>query len=174
MKLLLTITILFTSLSASAVKTKDCPDSLEVSLSKFENYEILDEFESYDNWNDPGIARVQKFLENVAVVKVTAQLKYHPSGKCFYVGKNQDGKFARIRLEGSLKSNAVQPATMTVYASGDLATYHPIESLKKTELKVKALPFYNTYYRGEYCDWGECLPDHINVGNGELITVKVP
>jgi hypothetical protein len=172
MKLLLTIAILFTSLSASAVRTKDCPDSLEVSLSNFENYEILDENGGYDNWNDPGIARVQDFLKNTAEVKVSAQLKYTPSGQCYYVGQNQDGEYATIRLEGTLKANAVQPATMTVYASDDLVTYHPIESLKKTELKIEAVPFYNTYYRGEYCDWGECVPDHINIGTVEVISVK--
>lgn len=172
MKKIILFAACLSAFSAKAVVMKTCPESIEVKLGGFQNHQVLDDEGYYDNWNGPGIARLQSYLKATPEITVAVDLKYKAGSKCYYEGKNQAGQYAKIKIEGSFKPDAAKAATMVVYATDDLVTYHPLESMQKTGVKLKERMFFSTYYQGEYCSWGDCVPDHIQVGVGSQVSVK--
>lgn len=162
--------------SAMAVITKDCPKTLVVELDQFElNYVIDDNFEPqdlndfpYDGYNGPGMLQLRKELKDLGSISAEVELMYTASSQCSYRGKDIPGKFVGVNLKGSLRPNAKEPATMILYR-GSLAAYIPLKSLKPIQAKK---PTASLYYRGEYCSWGDCIPNHIKIGDAKSVLFK--
>lgn len=172
----ISIGLLFACLSVQAVKTKNCPESLKVNLGKFEiddfdfeNFEDRSDF-IIDGYNDVGIYHLINRLKKEKSLKLNMKLVRKSSGKCHYEGKSSKGKYARARLEGSTREGAARPAVLVVY-TGDLVAYLRVSRVTKTKLYSPS-KLTGLYYNGEYCSWGECITDHIQIGFINSVRLK--
>lgn len=178
MKLLVIFGLLLSASMAGAVVTKNCPETLEVVLNDFDMNGVIDDnFEPqdvndfpFDGWNGPGMLKLRKKLATQKEVSAKLELTWSGQAKCHYRGETALGEYASARLEGSLKPGAKEPATMIFY-NGSLVVYINLADVKKTGVVAK----YNSaslYYAGEYCSWGDCIPNHILIGDSKLKFLK--
>lgn len=174
MKLIALVAFLF-SIASQAVVTKNCPEEITVNLPKIYNDDIVDEDAwgddsrfPFDGWNGPGIVRLQNKLRALGSLTLKYDLISTPSAVCNYRGVDQNGDYTSATLYGSTRTNAAEPATLKFYAVSSLAGYVGISKVEKTGLTPKG-KFAGLYYRGEFCSWGDCIPDHIKIGNAEVL-----
>lgn len=160
---------------ANAVVRKNCPDSIKVSLNQFEVDNVSnDDFISPDNRNFPyngnnraGMIELRKSLKERKIVTSTlTKQDWSTPAKCYYHGETTDGQKASAYLKGSLRAGAKEPATMVFY-NGDLVVYISLVDIQTSGL-VAEFQDVPLYYAGEQCSWGECIPDHIKIGEGHL------
>jgi hypothetical protein len=162
--------------SAYAVVTKDCPEAISLVLTDFEmNGVVDDDFEPqdvndipYDGYNGPGMINLRKELTHLERIEANIKLSYKANSQCIYRGEDTLGKYVSLTLKGSLRPNAKDPATMIVYR-GSLAAYSRLSSLKPLTSKWGQA---SLYYRGEWCSWGDCIPNHIEVGISKSVVIK--
>lgn len=179
MKALVLLISVFSLTAAQAVVRKDCPESIKVTFNQFKMNDVIDDnFEpqdvndiAYDGYNDLGMLRLRKNLRERGTITATLKKQnWNTPAKCNYRGQTTDGQYASARLEGSLRAGAKDPATMVFY-NGSLVVYVNLASIKPTglEAKLQSVPL---YYAGEWCSWGDCIPNHIQVGEGNLAFLK--
>jgi hypothetical protein len=156
MKILL-FTILI-SFNAFSIETKNCAKKIKLELSSFDINGTI----PHDQYNERGAMEAANKLEKTKKLKLNFVKTNSYNSRCHY---KADGASAVI--EGSLRVNAKKKAVMKVYLHDhEVVAYLPLE-----ETTPEYIVFKNEktkfYYRGEYCAWGDCIPQYFNIGHAK-------
>ena len=151
------VTVLL-SFSTSAVVTKNCPETLNFKATAIK----VAQHYANDNWNTPGLYATADFLSKKEEIEAELTLQNTYSSKCYYTGQDSEGNYFSANLKGSTRANAKEKAVLVMY-SKSYVMYMDIKEVKKTGLSAK-YDKASLYYQGEYCSWGDCVPDHILMG----------
>ena len=159
---------MYISTSLFAIVTKDCPKSISYSLEMIDSLNTVQS----NGWNDIGIQKAQDQLNEEKDLKGSLTFKNKYVSKCFYEGLDSQGRFIHAKLEGSTRTNAIKPATLLLYAAESMAIYFPIAKVQKNGLTLKnPKSKISIYFRGQYCSWGDCIPDHINIASASILNI---
>lgn len=119
------------------------------------------------------ISQAQEGLSRVNQISAKLKLDRASDAKCSYISETSK---LRAELRGSTRENAVNPATLVVRSDTmdyRAVIYIPIKAVKKTGLELKnPSGSASVYYPGQYCSWGDCIPDHIYIGSVSEVSVK--
>ena len=178
MKLCLLILVALISFRIQAVVTRDCPKVFEMEMHNLDLLDVLNELNPhdsssvlYDGQNGPGIFKLQKRLDSLyGSISITYYLRFAGGAKCYYEGRDGSGSFFHARLEGSLKEGSKDPAVL-ISKSGDLVNYIEISEIQTSGLTAKSEST-GLYYRGEYCNYGQCDSLEILVAEGIVNYLK--
>lgn len=168
MKILSALILLF-STNVFAVVTKNCPKNIEVMLAA-PNVEKWYAIDAYEN-----------FFKRESLIGGEFFLKYASDAKCTYHDNDDSNYIYEVTLEGSLRANAVNPATAIVRYSlpirgntsfpiGSGITYVRLQDI--TTNGLVASDYGKMYFAGEHCSWGDCIPDHIYLGSFDEVIIQ--
>lgn len=161
-RILISFFIAGLAIPSFAVTTKDCPGELRISVSKptIEKTYAKNLYENY-------------FREN-EVVSSVLKIVTKNSGRCIYRNEVSNSKIFQAEIKGSLKTGAIEPASIAVFGELPLATPNLPFDLSSFVVfgKIATLsPFAVTFssagdlYRvGESCSYGDCVVDYIYLG----------
>lgn len=152
MKLLTLITLL-TSFNVFAISTRNCPETISFKFTEF------------DLMNRRFLYSEIEALKDLGVLKEVANANGTYNSKCHYRGD----KVTAV-ISGSLRENAIKKATLSVYTH-DYIIYTRLADVQKSGLTPK-FKFAEIYVYGEYCSWGDCIPNYYPIGNANSISVK--
>jgi len=162
------ILVLLFCTPAFAVIVKDCPQNIEVSLVGINLDTLISPYRSYDDddcWydchNEPGLSRALAVLKQHESLQIQLELTSARSAVCQYRGEF-GSRAVYAKIEGSLRSNASKKATLVTYWN-ELVMYTTLSEMKPHFI-APASAVTGLYYNGEYCDWGDCVPNHIRLG----------
>lgn len=170
------VAVLFWSAHAHAVRTADCPTTLEAKFSDFKfhlSFERDSENDSscvVDCYNEEGMALAQKELETAKQIEGTLKLAYKLTGVCAYSGQF-NGKPFTAELRGTFNEGSVNKAQIVATWDG-VAIYSTLASMSPDKIELLGSTSI-IYYIGEYCSYGDCVVDHIHLGTAAASELKV-
>ncbi len=162
MKLTLMTLIAAFGLSAQAVPVKSCPQNLNL---------LVGTPDIQKGYAKPGF---DAFFANDHVVTSDLKLVRTANSECYYESDLRDGGAYQATLKGSLRANAIAPATLVTYMRlpiaskrkdspvDELVVYFRVAKLSPTEIQVA--PTASIYRVGEICSYGECSSDYVYLG----------
>lgn len=153
------------AIHAHAVVTKNCPQTIKASYSIDKLYNS----QPQDNWNDRGIEATVNELQNVKSISVEVELFNSAAAQCSYRGSTPTGEYVFAILAGSTRANAKKKAQLVVYTKNTVV-YVGVTKVSTNGLSSNTIS--DLYYRGEYCSWGDCVPNYINIGETTLLGLE--
>jgi hypothetical protein len=169
------ILVFFFCAPAFAVVVKDCPQKIKMNLNSINLDALTPPYSTddndcwYDCYNEPGLSRAMNLLEQYNAITIELELTLARSAVCNYKGK-LDSSPVYAKIEGSFRPNATKKATLVTYWNS-LVMYTSLGEMNPAFIAPLS-PVTGLYYNGEYCDWGECVPNHIRLGLANSTDLK--
>ncbi len=165
------ILIVALSSQAKAIEVDKCPKVLEIQVGQPSDIE------------DYAKAAYEKYFSNGKVVSAQLNLSSTRNSECVYEAARPADAIFSASITGSLRSGALHPASLAVYAE------LPVGSSTDKEIEIKDIVVYakiatlspfavtltekgRLYRRGEVCSYGECAAEYISMGKFNLLKVK--
>ena len=166
---ILSVLMLLLSANTFAVVTKNCPNNIEVIMAA-PNVEKWYAIDAYEN-----------FFKRESLIGGEFTLVRASNAECTYRDNDDSNYIWDVTLTGSLKANAVNPATAiiryslpirgkTSHSVGSGITYVRLFGISKNGLD--AADYGKMYYAGEHCSWGDCITDHVYLGSFDEVIVQ--
>lgn len=160
---LLVFTLIFMSLSAQAVVTRNCPESITYSLSHIQLQEVNVRDET-DEGNARGVLDASAYLRESPQINNTLSLRNASRGVCYYYGRDHQGNSLQARISGSFNARSRRPVQLVAYLPSGIVTQFPLERVARSGIAMSTEDGSSLiYYRGKYCSYG-CMPNYIAIG----------
>lgn len=180
MKLLISLLLVLSSITANAITVKNCPTNLVISLQDFNSAQSLDPDYQYLERPEEIIASYQN-MENMSDLKFNVELSKTASSKCYYSSiEENDNNYLRVIISGSLNKNAKQPAGISIFWSYDInnvsvnySTFIHLIEVQTNKITMEHPGGYTFINHGtESCNWGECGPASVTMGKANYSSVE--
>jgi hypothetical protein len=166
MKSIIILSVLAFVGRASAISTKKCPSELKIEFKNFSQSGEI--FPSKGNPNLP-FAYIALSDSNPRMqYSETLNLMSAENAVCNYRGD----KISSAVIEGSLKKGAKNPAGIKSYfghtykgLNFDYVAYSPVKSISEDKTVLLSSAKSEIYYRGQDCNYGDCIPNYFKVGS---------
>lgn len=176
MKLLVLVSLLI-GLKAQAVVTADCPALLQYSVSGIQvdpayatgTFSNEDGRCLFDCYNDEGLIQLGYQLKGLVAFDGQLKLVEAQNAICRYESNSQElPVFAEIR--GTFNPGSKDPAHLRIKWSSAIV-FVKLKSMAPESI-VTLSANSKVYYQGEYCSYGDCSVDYIQVGVVQNIQIK--